>query len=83
MRSNQATIRDQSCLNPIEIESKMQGDHKELKIMLQNCLISSRFNQELSRRREYIDIYKKIPCEKCQPFDLMKIGWTATIVCVG
>ena len=47
MRSNQAMIRDQSCLNPIGIESKTQGDRDELKIMLQNRLISSRYNQEL------------------------------------
>ena len=31
----------------IEIESRTQGDHKELKILLQNHLISSRFNQKL------------------------------------
>ena len=47
MRSNQATIRDQSCLNPIGIESRMYRDHEELKILLQNCLNSSRFNEEL------------------------------------
>ena len=28
-------IRDQSCLNMIAIESRMQGDHEELDILLQ------------------------------------------------
>ena len=37
-------------------------------------------NHELLRRREYIGFYKEIPREKCGPFNLMKIGWTATIV---
>ena len=51
--------------------------------MLQNFLISSRFNQELLRRREYIGFYKEILHEKRWLFDLMKIGWTTTIVRVG
>ena len=33
----------------------MQGNHKELKILLQKCLASSRFNQKLSLRKENID----------------------------
>ena len=45
-------IRDQSCLNMIAIESRIQGDHEELKILLQKCLISSCFNQKLSLQGE-------------------------------
>ena len=52
LRSNLAMIRDQSRLNLIAIESRTQGDHEELKIFLQNCLISSRFNQELKFKEE-------------------------------
>ena len=48
-------IRDQSCLNIIAIESRMEGDHEELKILLQNYLISSRFNQKLSYKDEEDD----------------------------
>ena len=33
-RSILAMIRDQSCRNMIAIESRTQGDHKELKILL-------------------------------------------------
>ena len=49
----------------IVIESRMKGDHEELTIFLQKCLISSRFNQKLSLREERTSIYKdfdvKIP----------------------
>ena len=45
-------IREQSCLNIIAIESRMQGDQEKLEILLQKCLISSRFNQKLSLKRE-------------------------------
>ena len=61
MRSNQETIRDQSCLNPIGVESSMQRDHDELKIMLQNCLISSGFNQELPEEENTSVFIKKYP----------------------
>ena len=60
MRSIQAMIRDPSCLNSIGIDSKMQEDCEELKIMLQNCLISSRFNQELSLQRERTPFYRRM-----------------------
>ena len=59
--SNLATIRDQSCLNPIRIESRTQGDHEELKTLLQNCLISSRFNQELRYKEEEHCFIEEIP----------------------
>ena len=51
-RSILATIRDQSFLNMIAIESRFQGDHEELKILLQNYLISSRFYRKLSYKEE-------------------------------
>ena len=44
--SNLATIRDQSRLDWITIKSRKQGVHKELKILLKNCLIPSQLNQE-------------------------------------
>ena len=47
-----AMIRDQLCLNMIAIEFRTQGDHKELRILLQNWLISSRFNQNLSYKEK-------------------------------
>ena len=59
-RSILAMIRDQSCLNIIAIESKTQGDHEELNILLQNYLISSRFNQKLSLQWGRTYVYRKI-----------------------
>ena len=56
-RSILATIRDQSHLNIIAIESRTHGDHDELEILLQKCVISSRFNQKLSYK-ERTSIYK-------------------------
>ena len=47
-----AIIRDQLCLNMIAIEFRTQGDHKELRILLQNWLISSRFNRKLSYKEK-------------------------------
>ena len=58
--SNLAMIRDLSCLNWITIKSRIQGDHEELRILLKNRLISSRFNQELLKRREDINFSRKI-----------------------
>ena len=40
IRSNLATIHDQSRVDWIAIKSRTQGDHEELKILLQNFLIS-------------------------------------------
>ena len=72
IRSNQVMICDQSRLDWIAIESRTWGDHKELKILLQNRLISSRFNQELRIHKKNIDIYKGFPRKKCRPFDSVK-----------
>ena len=47
-----AMIRDQSCLDMIAIESRTQRDHEELKILLQNRLISSRFNRKFCLQGE-------------------------------
>ena len=44
----------------IEIESITQGDHEELKILLQKFIISICFNQKLSLQEERICIYRKI-----------------------
>ena len=52
IRSNIITIRDQSRINWITIESRMQEDHDELRIWLKNYLIPSGFNQELSYKEE-------------------------------
>ena len=51
-------FHDESCLNLIAIESRTQGHHEELEILLQKCLISSRFNQKLSLKKERTSIYK-------------------------
>ena len=51
-RSILSMIRDQSSLDMITIESRIKGDCKELKILLQNCLIASRFNQKFSYKEE-------------------------------
>ena len=73
-------IRDQSCLNMIAFESKMQGDHEELKIFLQNCLISSRFSKKLGLQKNNISFYKKFYREKCGLSNLLKDDSTAKIV---
>ena len=57
-------IRDQYCFNLIAIESRIQGDHKELKFFLQKCLISSRFNQKMSLQEGRTSIYRKIIAKK-------------------
>ena len=51
IRSNQAIIRYQSYFNIVGIESRTDEDHEEVNILLQNHLISSRFNQELGHIR--------------------------------
>ena len=53
-------ICDQSCLNMIAIESRMQGDQEECKILLQRHLISSCFNERLSLRKRRTSIYKNL-----------------------
>ena len=50
---NPAPIGSQSSLNA--------GDHKELKILLKNCLIPSGFHQELRKEEKNIDFLKEIP----------------------
>ena len=61
-------IRDQSPLDWLAIKSRTQ-DHEELKILLQNLLISSQFNQELRKRREYIGFKRKFSAKNMdRPF---------------
>ena len=75
-RSILAMIRDQSYLNMIVIESKTQGDHKELNIFLQKCLISSRFNQKLGLQRKNINLFHH---KNRGPSDSLKDDLTAEI----
>ena len=85
-RSILVMIHDQSCLNMIAIESRTQGDHEELKILLQNFLIASRFNRKLSlRRKEHLFMEEKSrkrgPSNSLKRFLTAEIGrfWWATI----
>ena len=48
-----------SCFNGCGIEFRKQENHEELKIFLQNHLISSRFNQKLSYKDRRTLFYKK------------------------
>ena len=80
IRSNLETIRDQSPLDWIAIKSRTRGNHEELKISFQNFLIASRLIKSADTKREEHHFYKRNPCENRGPFDLMKIGWTATIM---
>ena len=58
IRSNQAMNHDESCLNLIAIESRMQGNHDELKICLQNFLIASRLIKSWVTKRGRTPIYR-------------------------
>ena len=78
-RSILAMIRDQSCLNMIATESAMQGDHKELMNLLQNCLIFSGFNRKLGLQRKNIGFYRKFYRENHRPFDSPKDDSTVEI----
>ena len=69
MRSNQAMIRDQPGPDRIAIKSKSGRDHEELKILLKNCLIASRFNKELREEERIHRFLKKNSREKCGQFD--------------
>ena len=50
----------------------MQGDHEELKILLKNCLIASRFNQELREEERVHRFLMKNSREKCRQSDSVK-----------
>ena len=67
-----AMIHDQSCLNLIEIESKTQGYHEELNILLKNHLISSQFNQEFGLQMKNISFYRKFHPKNREPSDSLK-----------
>ena len=73
--TNPASVTSRSSLNVGELWWT-----QDLAIKFRNCfMIQSR----IKRRREYINFYKEFPGKKRWPFDLMKIGWTSTIVRVG
>ena len=61
-----------TCFNGCTIESRKQENHEELKIFLQNRLISSRFDQKLGLRRKNIGFYKKFHRKNCGPSDFVK-----------
>ena len=63
----------------MEIKSRTQGDHAKLKILLQNCLISSRFNQELGLQMKNIGFYKKFHLKNRGPCNSLKDDSTAEI----
>ena len=50
----------------------MHENHEELKIFLQNCLISLQFNQELGSQRKNIDFYKTFHRENRGRSDSLK-----------
>ena len=47
----------------------MRGDHEELKILLQICLIALRINQKLKNKGENTSVLKRILAQKFGPFD--------------
>ena len=57
----------------------MQGDHEELKILLQNHLISSRFNKKLGLQRKNLGFYRKFHRENRGPSDSLKDDSAAEI----
>ena len=72
IRSNLATIRDQSHLDWITIKSRTRGGHEELRILLKNLLIPSQFNQELIYKRGRIPFYRRNRRENRRPSDSVK-----------
>ena len=56
----------------IKIKSIIQGNHEELKIFLQNCLIFLRFNEKLGLETKNIGFYRKFHPENCGNSDLLK-----------
>ena len=56
----------------VELRSRKQENHEELKIFLENCLISSRFDQKLGLQRKNIGFYRNFHRENCGPSDSLK-----------
>ena len=54
-------VRDQSCLEWITIKSRTCKDHEELRILVKNCLIPSRFNQEFFYKDKEHSFIKHFP----------------------
>ena len=68
-----------NCFNGCGIESKKQENHEELKIFLQNCLISSRFNQKFGLQRKNMGFNRKFHRKNRGPSDSLKDDSTAEI----
>ena len=63
-------IRRLITMNPTSIGSRLSlraGDHDEVKIFLQNCLVASRFNQKLREEERIHPFLKKNSREKFGP----------------
>ena len=66
IRSNPTKSRNQSHSDCFAIESK-RGDHNELKILLKNRLIASRFNQKLREEDKIHQFLKKNSRDEYEP----------------
>ena len=65
-------------INPLLIASQLSLstgaiNHKELKILLQICLIASRINQKLKNKEGIHRFLKEIFAQKLWPFDPMEV----------
>ena len=69
-------ISQRFVINPASIRSKLslgcRRDHEEFTILLQNCLISSRFNQELSYIEEEHRFIEEIALKSRGQLDSVK-----------
>ena len=65
IRSHLTINHNESCLHRIVIESRMQGNCDELKILLKNHLIASRLNQELRTHKKNM-IFIRISAREMQ-----------------
>ena len=59
-------------LQSMRLESRKQDNHEEIKIFLQNCLFSSRFDQKLALQRKNMGFYRKFYRENRGPSDSLK-----------
>ena len=78
-RSILATIRDQFCLNMIRIESKMQEDHEELKIIAPKLLNFFTIQSKVKFTEREHPFYRKFHCKKRGPSNSLNRVWMAMI----